>query len=73
MKKEYIQQLGKIKLGYPAAQDPVSYTDDSTGEFAGMTREIMDRIVEISGLNIQYVALPSGAISYEYLNDNQID
>ncbi|MDD2959635.1 MAG: response regulator [Lachnospiraceae bacterium] len=68
----YIESLKAINLGYVSTQDPVSYTDADTGEFAGMTRQIMDRISEISGLQFNYVPLPAGKISYDYLRQEQI-
>ncbi|MFA6948276.1 MAG: response regulator [Eubacteriales bacterium] len=68
----YIQKLGKINLGYVSTQDPVSYTDSETGEFAGMTREIMNRISAVSGLEFNYIPLPAGKISYSYLTENRI-
>lgn len=67
----YIESLQAINLGYVANQDPVSYTDDA-GEFAGMTRQILDRISEISGLQFNYVPLPAGKIDYDYLRQEQI-
>lgn len=69
---EYIQKLKPINFGYVSTQDPVSYTDDDTGEFDGMTRDIMNRITEISGLRFNYIPLPAGKISYDYLTENRI-
>ncbi|MDD3253084.1 MAG: response regulator [Lachnospiraceae bacterium] len=68
----YIASLKAINLGYVSNQDPVSYTDADTGEFAGMTRQIMDRISEISGLQFHYIPLPAGKINYDYLRQHQI-
>lgn len=70
--QEYIVKLGSINLGYVSNQDPVSYEDTNTGEFAGMTRDIVDKIAEISGLSIQYIPLPPGKVSYDYLTENKI-
>ena len=70
--KAYIEALKTVNLGYVSTQDPVSYTDNNTGEFAGMTRQIMDRISEISGLKLNYIPLPAGKISYDYLRQHQI-
>ncbi|MDD3361406.1 MAG: transporter substrate-binding domain-containing protein [Hespellia sp.] len=70
--QEYLQEVGEINLGYASIQDPVSYKDAKTGEFAGMTRAILDRISEISGLKFNYIALPTGPIDYDYLRENHI-
>lgn len=70
--QEYIAGLDTLTVGYVASQNPVSYTDSKTGELAGMTRELLDRISEISGITFRYQALPKGAISYDYLRDNRI-
>ncbi|NLD19396.1 MAG: transporter substrate-binding domain-containing protein [Clostridiales bacterium] len=69
---EYIKKLGSVNLGYVSTQDPVSYTDKDTGEFAGMTRELMDNICKISGLKFKFIPLPTGKISYDYLTQNKI-
>ena len=69
---EYITRSGVIRLGYVPGRVPVSYTD-SSGELAGISRSIFDRVSEISGLRFEYVELPQGAITYSYLNDQKID
>lgn len=68
----YIENLGEVNLGYVSNQDPVSYTDSQTGEFSGMTRAILNKVSQISGLNFHYMALPAGKISYDYLTENHI-
>ncbi|MDD3164807.1 MAG: response regulator [Oscillospiraceae bacterium] len=68
----YIRQLGQVNLGYVSSQDPVSYTDRTTGEFSGMTRAILDRVSQISGLQFHYVALPTGTVHYDDLTRNRI-
>ncbi len=70
--QELIGQLGTMPLGYVSIQDPVSYTDPKTGEFSGMTRDILDRISELSGISFDYVPLPAGMISFAYLTEHNI-
>ncbi len=52
---------------------PVSDCDEKTGELSGISRDIFDKIQEISGLQFEYVPIGSGTIGYSYIQDNQID
>lgn len=70
--RAFIETSGIIRVGYMQDNIPVSYTDAKTGEFAGITRDILDRIQELSGLRFEYVPLPAGNIDYQYLKDNNI-
>lgn len=69
---EYINSIGEINVGYAPGKLPVSYADDETGELAGMTRDILERIQEISGLKFHYVELPYGSVTYDYLQEQDI-
>lgn len=68
----YIREAPPITIGYWAGGKPLSYMDKKTGDFAGISRVILDRISEISGLKFQYVALPSADVDLEYLTANGI-
>ena len=70
--RNFIESIDYIKVGYQQDNIPVSYTDAKTGEFKGITRDILDAIQEISGLRFQYVPLPEGNVDYQYLKDNDI-
>lgn len=63
---EYIEKQDIIKVAYVADRKPLSFTDED-GAFSGISRAIFDRVAEISGLKFEYVELPSGSITYEYL------
>ncbi len=54
------------KVGYVQDREPVSYMNED-GELGGITRYILDRISELSGVEFEYVALPNGAVTYDYL------
>ena len=69
----YISNLGTLKVAYIADDIPVSYEDKKTGEFTGISRAIFDKIAEVSGLSFEYVALPSGSIEYDYLQEEGFD
>lgn len=70
--EEYIASLGKIKVSYAPGRLPVSFTNEETGELDGITRDILDRIQEVSGLEFEYVELPYGPVTYDYLRDHDI-
>lgn len=70
--RSYIQSNKVIRVGYAQDNVPVSYTDAETGEFKGITRDILDRIQELSGLTFEYVPLPEGNVDYNYLKEHQI-
>lgn len=64
--KAYIEEEKTLKVGYVSDRKPVSFTGDN-GELSGISRMIFDRIAEISGLNFEYVEIPQGEITYDYL------
>lgn len=70
---QYIRSHRTLKVAYVDDSIPVSYTDPETGELGGISREIFDRISEESGFDFEYVALPAGPISLDYLCENDFD
>ena len=70
--QEFINKQDTLKVAYIDNRKPLSFTDEN-GELAGISREIFDRVSELSGLEFEYVALPSGTITYEYLLEQEID
>lgn len=70
--RAFIESSGPIRVGYMQDNMPVSYIDPQTGEFAGITRDILDEIQELSGLQFEYVPLPEGNVDYQYLKQNNI-
>lgn len=69
---EYSKSENTLRVAYIDDRKPLSFTDKD-GEFAGITREILDLIAERSGLKFEYVALPAGNITYDYLQEQKID
>lgn len=69
---EYTKQEKVLRVAYVADRKPLSFTDEN-GEFAGITRALCNRIAEKSGLKFEYVELPAGEITYEYLQAQKID
>ena len=68
----YIKDARTLRVAYVPERKPLSYTD-ANGEFAGISREIFDKVAELSGFNFEYVALPVGEVDYEFFVENQID
>ncbi len=70
--RAYLDGCGPLKVGFVGDQIPVSFAD-SQGNLAGITRYILDRIAQISGLTFEYVALPAGDVTYTYLLEGDFD
>ncbi len=60
------REFGVLKVGYVSDRNPISFRNKE-GELDGVSRKIFDRLQEISGLQFEYVALPSGPVTYDYL------
>lgn len=71
--REFIASHGTVRVGYVQGNAPVSDCDAETGELTGISRDIFDKIQEISGLQFEYVPIGSGTIGYAYIQDNDID
>lgn len=69
---DYIASAAVLTVGCRSDIRPVSYVDERTGEVVGITRDILDEISRISGLEFAYVALPEGNITYDYLRDQKL-
>lgn len=71
--QEIIRSIGTLKVGYVADRLPVSFCNEETGELDGISRRIFDRIQELTGLKMEYVALPGGSVTYDYLRGEKFD
>lgn len=60
--QEYIASRDETVIWYIPNRNPVSCTDEKTGELRGIFREIFDRIQQVSGLKFVYRELPEGEI-----------
>lgn len=70
--QDYIASHPTLRIGFVQDRIPVSFTGKN-GELAGISRYTFDRIAQLSGLNFEYIPLPSGAVTYEYLIENHLD
>ena len=68
---KFIENHQTVTIGYEAYRAPISYKD-SHGNFAGMTRDILDKISDITGINFKYIELPDTGVDYKYLKANGI-
>ncbi len=68
----FIASRKSVRIGFVADRIPVSFADEN-GDLAGISRYIFDRVSELSGINFEYVALPEGEITYDYLLDGGFD
>lgn len=67
-----IQEQRIWKVGFVSDRKPISFAGEN-GELLGVSRKIFDRIMELSGLQFEYVALPAGTVTYQYLWDEGFD
>ncbi|MGN0350725.1 MAG: diguanylate cyclase domain-containing protein [Roseburia sp.] len=71
--RAFIASQDTLKVGYIQGRSPLSFRDEETGEFEGISRAIFDKIQEISGLQFEYVPIDTGLIDFSYLKENEID
>lgn len=62
----FIKDHEPLKVGFVQDRIPVSFSDEN-GELKGITRYILDRIARTSGFTFEYVPLPDGSVTYDYL------
>ncbi len=69
----YLDRSGEIVIGCPIQDYPLLFQDEKTGQLEGITIDILNMISEETGLTFRYEALPSGNITYQDLQQLQID
>lgn len=68
----YISGCDTLKVGYVDDRKPVSFIGES-GTLEGISRSVFDRISEISGIAFEYVEIPGGSITYDFLREQGFD
>lgn len=71
--KDFIENSDTIRLAYIQGRVPLSFKDSQTGELAGISRTVFDRISEITGLKFEYVPIAYGEVNIDYFKENDID
>lgn len=69
--KKYLKEKKTLKVGYLDNYYPFSYVED--GEFKGLTRELLESSLSITGLEMEYVLLSNRIEARTALMNNQID
>ena len=69
---EYVRQAEVLKVAYVPDRRPLSFKNEN-GELEGISKAVFDKVSEISGLKFEYVELPKGKITYEYLLEQDLD
>lgn len=64
--RRFIASCGSLKVGFVQDRPPVSFSDEE-GELQGISRYIFDRLESLTGLEFEYVPLPAGSVTYDYL------
>ncbi len=70
--ESYILSHKKLKVGYVQDRIPVSFINKN-GEFDGISRYILDHISSLCGFEFEYVPLPTGDVTYDYLINENFD
>lgn len=70
---EFAKTLPTLRVGCASDIDPISYVDSETGQIAGITRDLLELVGEYAGLSFEYVAIPSGDITYDDLRALDLD
>lgn len=69
--KQYLDEKQTLTVGYLDSYYPFSYVED--GEFKGLTRELLESGLNITGLELNYVLLENRQAAREALVNGQID
>ena len=70
--QDFIREAGTIVASYDPDFAPLSYTEPGTGQFTGVTSDILHFIAESSGLQFRFEAHPQ-AEALELLEEGNID
>jgi len=69
----FCDRTGEITIGCPADNCPILFLNEKTGQLDGISIDVMNMIAEKTGLTFLYQVLPSGEITYEYLQKSGVD
>ena len=69
----YLQQKRVIRVGYLDGHYPFSYTDEETGEFAGLSRNLLENSLLWTGVTLEYREYKNHADILDALDVGVID
>ena len=70
--RDFIASHDSLRIGYVQDRVPVSFSGED-GELAGISRYIFDHVSELCGIEFEYVPLPAGDVTYDYLLSADLD
>ncbi len=71
--KEYLQQKKTLIVGYLDDHYPFSYTNTDTGEFAGLSRKLLENAILWTGIELSYRRFETHEDAYAALCAGEID
>ncbi|MBR2481385.1 MAG: EAL domain-containing protein, partial [Oscillospiraceae bacterium] len=71
--QRYLEQKKTIIVGYPNGQYPFSYTDEESGEFAGLSRELLEKSLLWTGVQLEYREYENFEAAHTALKVGEID
>lgn len=71
--QEYLRQKQTITVGYLDGHYPFSYTDEKTGEFAGLSRNLLERTLLWTGVSLEYREFKNHDTARAALESGEID
>lgn len=70
---EYLVKKKVLTVGYLDAHYPFSYTDSETGEFAGLSRKLLENALLWTGIDLDYRCFETHEDAYKALAAGEID
>ena len=73
LEQEYLQKKQVLTVGYLDSHYPFSYTDSETGEFAGLSRKLLEDSLLWTGITLEYRQYKNHETAREALEAGEID
>lgn len=70
---EFVEQKPVLKLGYNSAWNPISYQDSETGEYKGITADLIQALEKETGFSFEYVPARDNNEAGDLLRSGEID
>lgn len=71
--RAYIAQAGTLRVLMLGGKAPIQYRDRKTGEIRGLSRDILDRITEMTGLRFEFIMADTYQEYEDLLGGGQFD
>ncbi|MEG1751439.1 MAG: transporter substrate-binding domain-containing protein, partial [Raoultibacter sp.] len=71
--RAYIEQAPVLKVAMMPDRAPLQFVDEKTGQLAGVSREILDRVAGQTGLRFEYVTLDTARDLNEQIAEGHFD